>query len=257
MMSSDAADDDVNMAAYLAGELDELEAQRVTRRIAQDEAYAARLDRLADTLVALRDPDAVEPPEGFRERLDAALAEQRPRRRRRVPPAALGAVAAGVAALALLAGTLLGAPGSERMAGVEDAADQEITTASEDAASEQRTTEEPADDGAGAPADVGGLDAGMVLGSSVDDAPTLTERGWADLGNERVPDEALSTCRGQVESAVEGPLVPAGAATTVVEGRRAVAIEVVSAADGSRVFDRVGTVVVDSATCEILDVDPG
>lgn len=65
------------LSAYLAGELDDAAAAALEARLAVEPGLAGELDRLADLLVALQDPEQVEPPRGFRARLDQRLAAER------------------------------------------------------------------------------------------------------------------------------------------------------------------------------------
>lgn len=164
-MSADAPDD-TQLAAYLAGDLDELAARRIEARLAEDPELGARLDRLHGTLLALRDPDAVEPPPGLSERLSQRLDEEAARaassagatagsaaaadsrapapaggtwRDRFVVPLQrqLGTAAAVIAALVLLGGSVLvlSQPGGEDTGDqAMDAADGEDALETEDSA---------------------------------------------------------------------------------------------------------------------------
>lgn len=113
------------LSAYLAGDLDEDAGAALEARLRHDPALARRLDATAEVMAALRGVDEVAPPAGAGDRLRARLTaetskpEPGPRgraqppvtslrtRRRRVSWPALGGVAAGLAALALMAGGVL------------------------------------------------------------------------------------------------------------------------------------------------------
>lgn len=70
-------DDGELLAAYLDGELDDIGTARLERRLRTDTQLAARLDAIAHTRGRLQRLDAVEPPAGFRQRLDDRLAAER------------------------------------------------------------------------------------------------------------------------------------------------------------------------------------
>lgn len=105
------------LSAYLAGELDPAADAELEARLAAEPELRAQLDALADALVTLGGFDAVEPPEGYEQRLDERLAAQPgapadldAHRRRRAAPSRwvqIGAVAAVLVAGALMAGTML------------------------------------------------------------------------------------------------------------------------------------------------------
>jgi negative regulator of sigma E activity len=64
-------------AAYLDADTDDITSARLERLLRQDPQAAARLDALARTRARLQRLDDVEPPEGFRERLQARLEAER------------------------------------------------------------------------------------------------------------------------------------------------------------------------------------
>ena len=66
-----AADRGELLAAYLDGDVDEMTAQRLERRLRDDEDLRAELDRIHDVVVALRRVDAVEVPPGLSDRIRA------------------------------------------------------------------------------------------------------------------------------------------------------------------------------------------
>lgn len=197
------------LSAYLAGDLDEPAAAALEARLADDPALARRLDDTARVVAALRGVDEVVPPHGTGDRLRARLATERGRaatpvtslqaRRRRVPWPALGGVAAGLAAAALVVGGVLqaddGAMQADRPeaagpdAGVEDSAEMPQDEALDaDAQSEARerlqTSDDAGDEEAAAPvpAPDGHDDQPVVLDTQI----RLDERGdarrrYADL----------------------------------------------------------------------------
>lgn len=163
---SDPSDEGELLAAYLSGDLDETAAARLEQRLEDEPDLARRLDATARVLVALRGVDDVEPPEGVGERLRERLAAEQATTgpaavapagadrgadaaaggtvtslaaRRRVPWQAVGGIAAGVVALAVIGGTVLQGLGG----GGADMA-QDTGTAEESA-------EAPADDMVAAP----------------------------------------------------------------------------------------------------------
>lgn len=87
------------LAAFLAGELDEPAATRLQARIDSEPDVARVADQMADMLAQLGQVDSVEPPQGYAERLRLALQEQTGVQ---LPPAGLDArrVAASGAAAA-------------------------------------------------------------------------------------------------------------------------------------------------------------
>jgi hypothetical protein len=151
------------ISAWLAGELDPPAAEEVERRLRAEPDLAARVDRVHDTLVALRGLDAVEPPPGMDERLRQRLAAERSprpvsslterraaRRSWRLP--ALGAAAAVLVLLAVIpvltrtlpTARLGGDATGEADVSVERAepqaleSEQEAATAADEAAGEQQ-----------------------------------------------------------------------------------------------------------------------
>jgi hypothetical protein len=140
-------DDGELLAAYLACDLDDVEVASVEARLAAEPALRARLDATAEVLFALRAPDAVEPPDGYAERLvmalDAARAEdpeaapsleaaRRRRARRGGAWVAWSGIAATVLAAAVLGGIGLtggfGGQASEDMVALDAADDADDST---------------------------------------------------------------------------------------------------------------------------------
>ena len=84
-----AADEGALLAAYLDGDTDELTTARIERRLASDDAFAARLDALAATRARLQRLDEIVVPPAVRtrlhERLDAERAASGDTDRRHVP----------------------------------------------------------------------------------------------------------------------------------------------------------------------------
>jgi hypothetical protein len=72
-----APDEGELLAAYLAAETDDLTTARIERRLLEDPQAAARLDALARTRQRLQRLEQVQPPPGFRARLDARLRAER------------------------------------------------------------------------------------------------------------------------------------------------------------------------------------
>lgn len=70
-------DDGALLSAWLAGDLDDRQFAILERRLETDPGFAARLDEMAELLVALRRPDQVEVPRGYRDRLRARMQEER------------------------------------------------------------------------------------------------------------------------------------------------------------------------------------
>lgn len=77
----DAHDEGAQLAAYLDGDTDELTTARIERRLAFDDAFAARLDALAATRARLQRLDEVVVPTGVRARLHERLEAERAARR--------------------------------------------------------------------------------------------------------------------------------------------------------------------------------
>lgn len=112
------ADDDELLSAYLADELDSDAAASFEARLQAEPALAARLDALADALVALGGFDTASLPDGFDERLDERLhaarrqmptdlATARRRRDGRSRWVGIGTAAAVLLLAAVVAGPLL------------------------------------------------------------------------------------------------------------------------------------------------------
>jgi negative regulator of sigma E activity len=84
---TNAPDEGELLAAYLDGETDDVTSARIERRLHTDPTVAAKLDALAHVRARLQRLDEVEPPAGFRERLDARLRSERAQGRPATPPA--------------------------------------------------------------------------------------------------------------------------------------------------------------------------
>lgn len=125
------------LAAYLAGDLDTVDARALEAELAGDPSLRARLARMRRLEEQLRGLPDVEPPSGFSERLAAAVRdelERRPvggdelaaRRQRRLGlPAWLPAAAGAAAALAVVVGIGTSLSG---LRGGDDAADEGAAT---------------------------------------------------------------------------------------------------------------------------------
>lgn len=164
---TDPADGEV-LSAYLAGELDEAAAAALEERLSGDPELARRLDATAAVLVALRGVDEVALPPGAGKRLRDRLAAPQAAEgrtahpeaadeeagttvtplasRRRLPWSAIGGVAAGLAAIALIGGGLLQGFGtSEESVGDRPASgtaeDEAVPEALEAPAREEAETE--------------------------------------------------------------------------------------------------------------------
>lgn len=74
---SDAPDEGALLAAYLDGDTDEVTTARIERRLASDDALAARLDSLAETRARLQRLDEVVVPADVRARLRGRLDAER------------------------------------------------------------------------------------------------------------------------------------------------------------------------------------
>jgi anti-sigma factor RsiW len=112
-MTDDRYDADGELlSAWLAGDLDPQGSEELERRLSAEPELVTRLDRIHDTVAALRGLDDVVPPPGASQRLRERLERERPpapvasldrareRRRSRLP--ALAAAAAVVAVVALI-----------------------------------------------------------------------------------------------------------------------------------------------------------
>lgn len=150
------------LSAYLSGELEESEAAELDERLARDPELAARLDGIADVVATLRRLDAVEPPPGFRERLERRLAAEQepevasfqPRPGRRRPRwAGVGVAAAALVAVAVTATGLLQGVGDDS---AEEAADAPMARTQEAPEAETFAGEPEAGDAPAAAPDADG-----------------------------------------------------------------------------------------------------
>lgn len=204
-MTADAPDD-AQLAAYLDGELDELSARRLEARLAEDPELGRRLDRIHDVLLALREPDEVEPPPGLSERLTARLEQEGASAAR--PAAArpratetrregwlsswyrqLGTAAAVLVGLALLGGGLIALVGPQ---GGDDAADvaEDAAESADDhsAQEERRDTDDSAESAPQAGDDAATMDADESDEGAADgDAGVEEDDGGDDEAAESAP----------------------------------------------------------------------
>ena len=175
------SDDDL-LTAYLTGELDAADAAALEERLLADPGLAARLDALADALVALQGLDDVDVPDGFEQRLAQRLeaesnvvdlAQARQRRARRW-------YAVGSAAAILAAVTVVGVGFLPR--GGQDAdAPPSVAMQAEEAA------EEAAGDGTGvtqrdAPTEPAAEDMTLAAPEAADSAEGDDEAGGTTAG---------------------------------------------------------------------------
>jgi hypothetical protein len=287
------------LSAYLAGELDDAAAAAFEARLTAEPALAARLEALHDALVRLQGLDDVAPPDGFgarlRERLaaeadvPAAAATERAAgavvdigvertRRRGLPWAPLGAVAAGVATLAVIV-AVVGPPGAMEDAAAPDEAaeapaadatdDEAVMEFSDDADLEtlavpRAQTDSPAEafaplildsevvlaDEATARERYTGLDEaqsllGMPRAEAEDRAASarFAVQRSASFASGVRPDQCLDV----VSAAADGPVVVARVESAFYEGVDALVYLAVTASAGS--LDRVEVWVIDPDTC--------
>jgi hypothetical protein len=298
-------DDRALLSAYLAGELDAADAAAFEARLGDDPALAARLEVLHDALVRLGDVDAVEPPAGYGERLRARLdaeagdaataAEDRAgsavvdlaaerARRRAVPWAPLGAVAAGVATLAVIVSVvglptaddadLAGAP--EEAPAALDAPEAEMFTPDDDTMTDAPfDVAQQRDDGAPAPAaevfapvvvdsEVALADEEAVRDRYADlpEAANLLGRGRAEAEDQAPPArfavqraEAFASgvhpaaCLDVISTATDAPVVVARVESAVYDGEPALVYVAATVSSGATEVDRVEVWVVAPGTC--------
>lgn len=170
----EAVAEDALLAAYLAGETDDVTTARIEGRLADDADLSARLDALAEARGRLQRLSTVRAPDTARQRLRAQLAsEPDPRRRRadRSRPRWLAPAAAAAVALALLGvGSLLGPlAGGEEEAGsaAHGVADAEGNGGASDL---QAAGEADAGDTAAGADDAGGGDGAGAVARSAPEA---------------------------------------------------------------------------------------
>jgi len=197
----DPLEDGALVAAWLAGDLDGSAAEAVEERLAREPDLAARADRVARSLVALRRPDGAALPDGAAARLRERLDRERPmaadadadadadeggagggrtgagaavadlgaaRRRRQGWARGLGTAAAAVVLVAGVGGVV----GQLATGGGEEAAME--TTMMDESAGGADTAEDAAGDsagGGGAEQDAGGEGAGEAPAGDPDPAP--------------------------------------------------------------------------------------
>jgi hypothetical protein len=165
------------LSSWLAGELDDASSEDLERRLAREPALSERLDRVHDTLVALRGLDEVEPPAGMAERLNIRLRQERApgvasldaareRRARRTNWTPVVAAAAAVVALIAVVPVFLNRP-------IQTAGDAEVSAAAPEAAIEAESellfdSEESGGAGSGVQEDAAGaaVDAPVIVESS-------------------------------------------------------------------------------------------
>ena len=193
MNSSSGSFDDAVLAAYLDGDLDEADAERLEAAMAADPSIAARLETVLEVVTALRGLDDVEPPAGYTDRLAArldaerapgaaSLAAARDRRRRRWEPLA------AAAALVVLAGF---ATTFVTRGGIGGGGDSALTAASTEAAAGSpdaaysRSTAGMTEQAAPAP------DGAVAAEEAFEDADVLMETTAGGAGGPLVLDEAV------------------------------------------------------------------
>ena len=189
---TDAPDEGELLAAYLAAETDDLTSARIERRLVEDAQVSARLDALARTRQRLQRLEQVQPPPGFRARLDARLRAERATppaqavragarassvRRERSRRFAPLATAAALVLVAVLGGVALlnsvGGSAEESAGQVTDTAADQPATAEEPLAAEPFAAPESGEQGA-AGGESSGADGGAA--ADQDDAGTLDAR---------------------------------------------------------------------------------
>lgn len=302
----DPADGEV-LSAYLAGDLDETAATALEERLAGDADLARRLDATADVLMALRAVDEVALPADagrrLRERLGTAPAAAGDaagdttadatvtslESRRRVPWSAVGGVAAGLVAVALVGGGLLQGFGTGGDSGLESAEsgqggdEHTALESTEDSASSEADTEEfggrdrAFDEDASAPAPSAALPAGGPV--LLDEEVALSGTGDVQARYEGLPEvtgllgepvpgaaDRAAASRSAVAEAPAfrsgthpgdcldqtvraDPVIPVRVESVVYEGRPAVAYVLVSAGEGASTLDRAEALIVDPAGC--------
>lgn len=300
-------DEDQLLSAYLAGELSADDAAAFEARLRDGPDLAARLEALHGALVHLGDLDAVEPPPGFSERLHARLDEAaggpaaaaegqaggavadlaaERTRRRQVRWGPLGAVAAGIATLAVVVSVVgppaardgvevAEAPDDEAPAALdapEAAFDEDMATLSEPGAVAERSAGDMAPP---APADE--ALAPVIVDSEValDDEDAVRDRytglpeavGLLGLDRAEAEDRAPSTrfavqraepftsgvhpaaCLDVVSTATDAPVLVARVESAVYEGEPALVYVVATVSGASTEVDRVEVWVVAPDTC--------
>ncbi len=253
MMEHDTPFDDADLAAYLAGDTDELTTHRIESALARDPALGARLDRLHGVMVALREPDRVPMPAGLTERIGDRVAEKRaargPRPTRRVPRAAIGAVAAGVLAFAVIGGNVLGGadvPGMPSTQSADESAEDTTLDAVTDDADGEIAPESSADraepEAAGALPTWPREEAVRRSG-----AREIADQRWEEL------EAAGAGCRSAVEDAVDGPAVPRSARPHAVDGRPVIDYEIASGPEAAEELTGSTRVRVEASTCTVVE----
>lgn len=299
--------DDTELAAYLAGDLDEVTARRIDAALRDDVTLGRRLDRMHDVIVGLTQPDEVEAPAGLPDRIRAharaagtadardadtgtsavgdppapagdELAARRSRARR--VPGWIGGVAAAVAAVAVLGGTVVQNLGGSDDSGGDvatmesDEAEQDRSAAfgtAEDAENDAGSDEdalEPmaeddaadgsdgsADEDAGEDAAVGGpsaSDGPLLPEIALEDADAAADSAWADV---REFDEGAAACREAVESAVGAPAVPLPSSDLDRDdGTVVIDVAIVGEPDASY-LDGIAQVTLDTVGCDVLALE--
>lgn len=273
-MSDDRYDADGELlSAWLAGDLDPQGSDEVERRLSAEPELSTRLDRVHDTLIALRGLDDVAPPPGAAERLRARLDAEQPhpapvasleraRRRRASRLPVLGAVAAVVAILALI--PVLSRPGAESttdQVALEDAPELSVEAAGGEAAAPQQlqeASEAAAEEAAGPLVFETGPDrlsaragdsAPALLGLPVEQAERLSAEYAAAIAA-APPFEGLGVAPGACLDAVLAELeVPVQVEGARRGDRPVLTYTLVSAAPGSVVLDSTRVTTVDAETC--------
>lgn len=271
-MSDDRYDADGELlSAWLAGDLDPQGSDEVERRLSAEPELSARLDRVHDTLIALRGLDDIAPPPRAGERLRARLEAEQPRpspvaslerarRRRASRLPVLGAVAAVVAVIALI--PVLSQPGSEsatEQVALDEAPELSVEAAGGEAAAPQQLEEGGASEDAAGPlmfetdpdtlSSRAGGSAPALLGLPVEQAERLSADYAAAIAA-APPFEGLGVAPGACLDAVLADLeVPVQVEGSRRGDRAILAYTLVSAASGSVVLDSTRVATVDAETC--------
>lgn len=301
MTDHDLPRDGERLSAYLAGELGETDAAELELRLARDPDLAADLEDMRALLEGLARLDDVEPPPGFADRLEARLAQERAggaapasldvarvrrdeRRRRRWP--ALGAVAAGVAGVALIGAVALGGFGTSPQEDAEVAeapADEDApmdmmeapeadddSAAGADAAPEAgRARREPLvrdtgvvlDDADAVRAALTGGPAEDLLGISIEEATDLADAFAVAVrrADSFASGDAPGACLDVVTAGTDRPVVVAQVESARHDDASALAYVTAGASADSTTLDRVEAWVLtaeDCATRLFVDLTP-
>lgn len=284
--SYDPSSDGELLSAYLTGELDDVTARQLQRRLADEPELVRQLDALAGALVTMGGVDTVAEPDGFADRLAQRLDEERrrqaPARRTGLPGwlAGGGAVAAVLVAVAVVSSTMLGGGGDSADVATDDSAGRAATEFADLGVAESADESAPAQDsveaGAGSarppgpiivdsePVEVASQGAlrrryrnlpevEALLGVSVDEAAELADEHTQRL-QEYDADGDLSpqACLDVVSTEASAPIVVVRVERVIYDGQPAVAYVVVTASPDATVLDRVEVWVVAPPGCATL-----